>query len=159
MQTTRTAQNLQPPLPFDGQSPAHTTKRGRKRKHDSHIVRETSAELFEQAKTKRNQAFSLILSLLTEFDFVEPVKNLTSRQIFDLLKARNIIRANAEIGYVRPRLTDLLNVECVTNPLDEDGIPFEKRIKGFPASYTWRITEKGHELLACLTILNGGVKL
>ena len=120
------------------------------RKHRQHTSRETAVETYERVRGKSNKAYKITLPLLIEFDSYDYDRLLTSREIFIILKGRNLLPPRAEVGYIRPRLTELLNLGCVENPRRVDGTDFRKSVAGYPASVVWKITLRGRELLECL---------
>ncbi len=127
----------------------------RKRKHIEHHLMTASVEAFEQIKTRRNKAYLLILRLLKEFDFAEPERNLTAREMLRLLKSRGQVKPDAERNYLSPRLTELLDFNCVENPMIEGAIEhYLKRVESDAIASVWRITSRGHELLNCLDALS-----
>ena len=146
----------QPHLPFDPR-PAPS----KRRRHKNHRVTTASVLSFEEAKTHRNKSYLMILELLAEFDHDRPEALLTAREMLRIFKIRGQVGTGAERNRVSPKLSGLLDLECVINPTLIEGdeeVYFLKRVDGDAAASVWKITDKGEELLNCLRQLHAEVK-
>lgn len=124
------------------------------RKHKQHRHTQASALSFDEIKLKRNKIFLMILSVLAEFDFNDAQQCLTAREMLRLLKVRGLVKPAAERNYLSPRLTELFDLGCIDNPQNEEGQAFIKHVEGDKPASVWKISDKGRELLSCLTELH-----
>ncbi len=141
-------------LPFDNLLPVIR----KSRKHKNHRVSEASKLTFEDVKLRRNKAFLMILTLLIEFDSLNPQGLLTAREMLRVLQSRGLVSIKAERNHISPRLSALLDLGCLENAFNDEGETLLKRVDGDAAASVWRITDKGRELLACLRKLHEEVK-
>jgi hypothetical protein len=149
---------LQSDLPFDSPPPGT----GKSRKHKQHRVGEVSRMTFDEVKKKRNKTFLKILRVLSRHSHSQAELCLTARQLLRLLHARGEAKNPNDRNIVSPRLCELLDLNCVENPviINEEGDEafFTKRVDDDAVASVWRITERGRELLTCLEKFANEVK-
>jgi hypothetical protein len=140
-------------LPFD--NPSASSRKSRKHQH--HQVSQVSRTTFEEVKRKRNKAFLKILRVLSLHSHADADLCLTARQLLRILYARNEAKNPNDRNIVSPRLCELLDLNCVENPTEGEGM-YRKRVDDDAPASVWRLTDRGRELLACLEKFESEVK-